>query len=214
MKKLAISTVPVFVFSLGACTRPASPQWPTEPTPAAEIDKELGSADGSELDERPVRQAEREAEGEQGAEIEAQGPEATLFIIDIDPEIVAKCDKVQSNRVFFELDEARVQQQYKDRLANVASCMTEGPLQNEDLVLIGMADRRGPSDYDYDLGGRRADSVARFLGKNGLDQKRLQTVSVGERYASAYDAESPAFERRVSLRLAENVQDVFTQGQG
>jgi outer membrane protein OmpA-like peptidoglycan-associated protein len=49
------------------------------------------------------------------------------------------------------------------------------------FLVAGHTDNTGPDDYNYDLGAKRASSVARYLIiQKGLDPTRVVTVSYGE----------------------------------
>jgi outer membrane protein OmpA-like peptidoglycan-associated protein len=49
-------------------------------------------------------------------------------------------------------------------------------------VVAGYTDSVGHEDYDYELGQRRATSVAGYLvGKKGLDPMQMRVVSYGAR---------------------------------
>lgn len=48
------------------------------------------------------------------------------------------------------------------------------------IQIEGHCDERGTEEYNLHLGQRRAESVKRYLVKNGIDPKRLFTISYGE----------------------------------
>ncbi len=69
--------------------------------------------------------------------------------------------------------------------------------------LIGHTDNSGDTDYNLDLGQRRADAVKEFLVNNGVDPAQITTESRGETQpeASNATAEGRHENRRVEIRL-------------
>lgn len=72
--------------------------------------------------------------------------------------------------------------------------------------LEGHTDPRGTREYNIGLGERRAQSVRRALGLQGVAESRLATVSYGEERlaASGEDEASMALNRRVELVYSAN----------
>ena len=150
--------------------------------------------------EAPVDAELGEEELEPPAE-DTEDADVVGVVVGIDPAIVAACDQVDSNAAFFEFDSAKVPDAYRERVEQMAECMTTGPLAGRGFEVVGMADRRGPEDYNHELGEKRAQSVADMLESHGVDADRLETVSLGEEYASRTDAQSAAEERKVFIAL-------------
>jgi len=48
------------------------------------------------------------------------------------------------------------------------------------ITVEGHADERGTREYNIALGARRADAVKRFLTSNGVDPRRMRTISFGK----------------------------------
>jgi peptidoglycan-associated lipoprotein len=57
--------------------------------------------------------------------------------------------------------------------------MLTGPSAQR-LRITGHTDNRGSDEYNLALGLRRANSVKRYLTAHGVDESRLETVSMGE----------------------------------
>jgi len=78
--------------------------------------------------------------------------------------------------------------------------------QNPDIVieLEGYADVRGSRTDNHTLAFKRAQAVAAFLLRNGVDIRQIAIVSHGETRASANvnDHAGQAYDRRVSISLA------------
>lgn len=68
------------------------------------------------------------------------------------------------------------------------------------FLVAGHTDNRGSEDYNYQLGQRRAASVARYLITKGIDPLRVTTVSYGE---SAPVADNTTLEGRRKNRRIE-----------
>lgn len=87
-------------------------------------------------------------------------------------------------------------------LQTLASCMSTGPLKGRTIRLIGRTDPRGTEEYNEKPGLERAESVKRYLVKNGVAADRVQTTSLGKDDASPSPADWPT-DRRVQIELAE-----------
>ena len=84
------------------------------------------------------------------------------------------------NPVYFALDEYRITVEDKLRLNQLAQRLTRPENQHLSLRIEGHCDDRGTRDYNFALGARRADAVARFLKAQGVEKSRIQTVSFGK----------------------------------
>ncbi len=87
-------------------------------------------------------------------------------------------------------------------LQTLASCMSTGALKGRAIRLIGRTDPRGTEEYNEKLGLERAESVKRYLVKNGVAADRVQTSSMGKDDASPAPADWPS-DRRVQIELVE-----------
>ena len=65
--------------------------------------------------------------------------------------------------------------------------MTSGPLQGRSLRLVGRADPRGETEYNFALGSARAGSVDTYLIDLGLDSARVSMTSRGKLDATGTD---------------------------
>ena len=84
------------------------------------------------------------------------------------------------NPVYFALDDYQISIEDKLRLNKLAERLTRPENQHLSLRIEGHCDDRGTRDYNFALGARRADAVARFLKAQGVDASRIQTVSYGK----------------------------------
>lgn len=86
------------------------------------------------------------------------------------------CQKKQTIR--FDFNMADLRPDAREVLDTFAKCMTK----NADwrLTIEGHADERGTTDYNLQLGDRRASSVKEYLVRLGVDKARVKTISYGE----------------------------------
>jgi OOP family OmpA-OmpF porin len=82
-------------------------------------------------------------------------------------------------RVYFEFSKATLMPEARQIIKRVADVAKND--NNLKIVLVGKADRAGPSSYNLKLSQRRADAVASELAKDGVARNRIETQWVGER---------------------------------
>jgi peptidoglycan-associated lipoprotein len=104
---------------------------------------------------------------------------------------------------FFAYDSARVQSEDSAPLAKLAQCFASGALRGREMRLVGHADPRGDSEYNYLLGQRRADNVKTGVVSVGLSAERIATSSRGENEAKGTSEASWTRDRRVDVLLAD-----------
>lgn len=119
--------------------------------------------------------------------------------IQLHPDLIAAC-KVSDSEAFFAFDSTVVSSHAHDVLAQVAECVTNGPLRGKDLELIGYTDPRGTDEYNKQLGLMRAESVSKHLRDHGVKLTQVEINSMGEKEASDDTNEWPR-DRRVEIRL-------------
>lgn len=132
---------------------------------------------------------------------EAPEEESTRGSIQVDPEIARVCDLPTA---YFEFDSAKIRGTAAQALDALATCFTRGALENREMRIIGHADPRGPVDYNFALGQRRAGSVANYLTTQGVDPNKVATTSMGELEATGRDEASWSRDRRVEILLADH----------
>jgi peptidoglycan-associated lipoprotein len=124
----------------------------------------------------------------------------TASAVRIDDAILKACG-IQAPKAFFAFDSAHLEQYDTKVLEQVAACFTTGPLKGRGLRLVGHADPRGETEYNFVLGSSRADAVAGFLGTKGMDKAKVDTTSRGELDATGTDESGWAKDRRVDVLL-------------
>ena len=149
----------------------------------------------------PAPKAEPKAEAKP-AETPPPVPETpTASAIHIDDAILSACG-IEAPKAFFAFDSANVQGQDTSTLEKVATCFSSGPLKGRSLKLIGHADPRGETEYNFVLGSSRADAVGGFLRSKGVDKAKIATTSRGELDATGTDESTWSRDRRVDVMLA------------
>jgi peptidoglycan-associated lipoprotein len=126
----------------------------------------------------------------------------TASSINIDDAILKACG-IEAPKAHFAFDSANVQGQDTSTLEAVAKCFISGPLKGRSLKLIGHADPRGETEYNFVLGNSRADAVGGFLRSKGMDKAKIDTTSRGELDATGTDEPGWARDRRVDLMLGQ-----------
>ena len=101
----------------------------------------------------------------------------------------------------FDFDRSALAPQDGDILAQIAACVTTGPLAGRSLDIVGRADPRGEGEYNMALGERRASSVSMYLSNLGVAAPNLIETSRGKMDATGTDESGWQRDRRVDVRL-------------
>ncbi|MEM1383601.1 MAG: OmpA family protein [Pseudomonadota bacterium] len=101
----------------------------------------------------------------------------------------------------FATDSAKIQQGFRPPLRNVGNTLNQFPQSYLDVV--GHTDSTGSEQYNQRLSERRANSVANFLSRTGVDRRRMATFGQGESQPVASNADEFGRQqnRRVELRI-------------
>jgi len=176
------ATVPILAvgFCLGifACAKKKEPVWVEPPPPPPPV---------IEREPEPVRQAPQE----DPLEAERRRLEALM-------------NKIMSDDVYFEFDQATLTSSAKDILTEVGTILKR---ESRFTVLTeGHTDERGTENYNLGLGMRRADAVVKFLTNYGVASGRLTKVSYGEEQpkAAGHSEDAWAQNRRAAFRVKIN----------
>lgn len=121
--------------------------------------------------------------------------------VHIDDRILAACGDIP--QAHFAFDSARIQAEAAASLDALARCFTTGKLAGRGMRLVGHADPRGETEYNFGLGQRRAGSVAGYLGGHGMDKAKIATTSRGALDAVGTDEQGWARDRKVDVLLAD-----------
>lgn len=88
------------------------------------------------------------------------------------------------NDIFFDYDSHALSKQSQTMLIELATWLINN---NAIALLEGHCDDRGTSEYNLALGDRRAASAKSFLLANGIDPRKIETVSYGEERGQCSD---------------------------
>jgi peptidoglycan-associated lipoprotein len=133
----------------------------------------------------------------------AQAPDSpTASAVRISDEIVKACG-INEPDAYFAFDSANLRPEDSKVLTQVVTCFSTGPLKGRSLKVVGHADPRGGSDYNITLGQSRADSVATYLVKKGMDKSKTESSSRGAMDATGSDEPTWARDRRVDMMLGQ-----------
>ena len=86
---------------------------------------------------------------------------------------------LSDDSVKFPLNQHELSPEAEQRLADFASKL-KGDNKNVYLEIQGFTDASGDPKYNETLGGERAETVRKFLSKQGVPLNRMATISYGE----------------------------------
>jgi len=92
--------------------------------------------------------------------------------------VVAPVEDVIGDRVYFDLDQYRLDNDDQSILQRQAAWLQSYP--DVTILVAGNCDERGTREYNLALGERRASIVKNYLVSLGVDPARIQTVSYGK----------------------------------
>ena len=82
------------------------------------------------------------------------------------------------DRVYFDYDQYAIRADARPILDSQAAWLNR--YRSVRVRIEGNADERGTREYNFALGGRRAESVRMHLVSNGIDPSRIETISYGK----------------------------------
>ena len=103
----------------------------------------------------------------------------------------------------FDFDQNAILPEDRDVLAQVAQCLTTGPLKGRQVKLVGRADPRGAQEYNMALGEHRANAVLRYLTGLGVSGSQLAETSRGALDATGSSEATWRQDRRVDIDVAD-----------
>ncbi|MBQ0013223.1 MAG: OmpA family protein [Proteobacteria bacterium] len=80
--------------------------------------------------------------------------------------------------VRFDFDKSTIKPEYKALIEQLATATQEN--KNIKVTVVGHTDTMGTKNYNYALGGRRAEAVQKMLIKYGIPASQIVAVSAGE----------------------------------
>jgi len=115
----------------------------------------------------------------------------------------ALMNKIMSDEIYFEFDQATLTSKAKDILTEVGDILKREPRFS--ILTEGHTDERGTEAYNMGLGMRRADAVVKFLVNYGVTN-RMDKVSLGEESpkVAGHTEEAYAQNRRAAFKVKIN----------
>lgn len=137
-----------------------------------------------------------ESTPESGAGASGSGDAATLKTIKPLPAAAPLALKDQfvvdvGDRVFFNYDKFDIVPDQREMLNRQAAWLKK--FSSVAINIEGHADERGTREYNLALGARRANAVKDYLVFQGIDAKRIKTVSYGEERPVALGSDEAAW---------------------
>lgn len=135
----------------------------------------------------------------------APTPKPASANVSVGDDLMQKCKLELGNTQAapkFDFDTSELEQNDRDVLQQIATCVTTGPLKGQKLQLTGRADPRGTEEYNLGLGTRRASSVKTYLEHLGVSNRQLGETTRGSLDASGKDESGWSTDRRVDITLS------------
>lgn len=85
---------------------------------------------------------------------------------------------LNEQRAFFDFDSSAVNQEAQNNLLGQSLYMKNH--SDTKIVVAGNCDERGTSEYNLALGARRANAAKAVMVKDGVEAKRISTISYGK----------------------------------
>ena len=126
------------------------------------------------------------------------------------PVAVESCSVPAESHAFFAFAKYDLNKLDEPELADIAYCLTQGPLRQATVTLTGHADPKGSGPFNMKLGTERADTVAKYLEDHGVDSSRITVKSDGKAGASSDPADWP-YDRRVDIVVSSSSMRGITQ---
>lgn len=106
-------------------------------------------------------------------------------------------------KVFFDYNKSEIRSDAVADLDEAIEILGANP--EADLIITGHADMRGSDDYNAALGGRRSESVKKYISDSGVNSDRVRIVSRGEMDALAGEADESGMQqdRNAHFMVAE-----------
>jgi peptidoglycan-associated lipoprotein len=134
----------------------------------------------------------------------AQPKTDTDQTLNVGPRLRQACGIDDVNRApKFDFDKSSLSGNDRDIAAQIATCLTSGPLKGKNVYLVGRADPRGTETHNMSLGQQRADAFKDYLVALGIDSSRISDSSRGALDAQGTSEESWRRDRRVDIELAQ-----------
>ena len=111
-------------------------------------------------------------------EIQATAGEKTMIKVQQIPLEPTQHVMEEVLEIRFDFNKATIKPEYQELIKDLASATQEN--KNIKVSVVGHTDTTGTSNYNYALGGRRADAVQKMLIQYGIPASQIVAVSAGE----------------------------------
>ena len=91
---------------------------------------------------------------------------------------VVEPSDLNNQRVFFAFNSAEISEEANNNLLGQALYLKNH--EDTKIQIAGNCDERGSTEYNLALGARRANAAKSVLVKDGIDAKRISTISYGK----------------------------------
>lgn len=85
---------------------------------------------------------------------------------------------LNDQRVFFAFNSSEISDEAHDNLLGQSLYMKNHP--ETKIQIAGNCDERGSTEYNLALGARRANAAKKVMVEDGIDSKRISTISYGK----------------------------------
>lgn len=204
MKKLPLLFVLSGALTLGACGGGSSQ--------VIEGDQEAKPIAGAEETTDAMTEGQEKEGAESGVEVigtteedlNGQGLEGTTLT----PEEIAQQEKDISTEaikpvIYFGYDQVTLAEEANKTVKHYADYLLDNP--TEKLTLTGHTDERGTPEYNLALGEKRAQSVEELFMLYGVNQSRIEVITMGEEMPAVDEETEAAWakNRRVEINIHE-----------
>jgi peptidoglycan-associated lipoprotein len=130
------------------------------------------------IDMMMAMRAELQAINERLDKLQATAGEKTMIKVQQIPLEPTQHIMEEVFEVRFDFNKATIKPEYQELIKKLASATQEN--KNIKVSVVGHTDTAGTKNYNYALGGRRAEAVQKMLIKYGIPASQIVAVSAGE----------------------------------
>jgi Outer membrane protein and related peptidoglycan-associated (lipo)proteins len=130
----------------------------------SDLERRVGKLEGIADDH------ERRIKALEGRRVEAPKPEVGPY----------KWQLEEVGTVYFDFNKFKIKPSEASKLDEIAGKVKES---GKEVLVVGFADKRGPSNYNFNLSMWRAQMVASYLAQKGVDIGKMRIASYGKEVA-------------------------------
>jgi len=139
-----------------------------------------GKMKKNQVDSNPSLNQENQSQNPQNFDV----VDSATAAAEINKQAQTAIDEIQvEDRTFFEVGSSSLSVDAKKILDNQTAWLKSDPKIK--IIVEGHCDERGAREYNIALGAKRANAVKQYLTSNGVESRRVKTISYGK--------ERPAF---------------------